>query len=162
MNNKRVKLAIATIVVSGSAAIGISQFTSSHEGRRYVAYQDSGGVWTVCDGHTKTVKHNYKYSDAECDALHKEDIDEASAIVNRHVKVELNLFQRAALVDFVFNLGEGKFKKSTLLKLINEKKYDAACDELLKWNKGRVNGNLVVLKGLDTRRKEERELCLNK
>jgi lysozyme len=31
-------------------------YTSSWEGRGYVAYQDVGGVWTICDGIIKGVK----------------------------------------------------------------------------------------------------------
>ena len=49
-------------------------YTSSWEGRRYVAYQDVGGVWTICDGIIKGVKKGDKATDAQCDAMLLEDI----------------------------------------------------------------------------------------
>lgn len=62
----------------------------------------------------------------------------------------------AATLDFVYNLGIGRYRSSTLKKKINEQDYQAAADELLKWNK--AGG--VVLAGLVRRRKAERELML--
>ena len=56
-----------------------------------------------------------------------------------------------AIVDFCYNLGIGRLQTSTLRRKINEQDWDAAKEELLKWNKG--GGK--VLAGLDKRRKAE-------
>jgi lysozyme len=56
-----------------------------------------------------------------------------------------------AIVDFSYNLGLGRLQTSTLRKKINEQKWDEACTELLKWNRG--GGR--VLAGLVKRRKAE-------
>ena len=61
-----------------------------------------------------------------------------------------------AIVSFVYNLGAGRLQSSTLRRKINAEEWDAASNELLKWNKG--GGK--VLKGLDLRRKAERALFL--
>ena len=49
------------------------------EGRRYVAYRDVVGVLTVCDGHTGAdIISSKRYSDAECNALLKADLQSCS------------------------------------------------------------------------------------
>ena len=62
--------------------------------------------------------------------------------------------QWAALISFTFNLGIGRLKTSTLLKMINSGLADSAGDEFLRWNK---DGGKVV-KGLTARREKEREV----
>jgi lysozyme len=74
--------------------------------------------------------------------------------VNRNVKVKLNQEMFDALVSFIYNLGETNFKKSTLLKRLNENKLMDAYYEFAKWN--RAGGQ--ELKGLTNRRKKEADL----
>ena len=59
-----------------------------------------------------------------------------------------------AVISFTYNLGSGRLKASTLRRKINAEDWDAAANELLKWNK--ANGK--VLRGLDLRRKAEAAL----
>ena len=56
-----------------------------------------------------------------------------------------------AVISFVYNLGSGRLKASTLRRRINAQEWDLAANEFLKWNKG--GGK--VLKGLDLRRRAE-------
>jgi lysozyme len=60
----------------------------------------------------------------------------------------------AALIDFVFNLGEGRLATSTLKRKVNAKQYDLVPQELMKWNRG--GGR--VLRGLSLRREAECQL----
>jgi lysozyme len=53
----------------------------------------------------------------------------------------------------VFNIGEGNFAKSTLLKKINAHDYLGASAEFLKWSK--ANGKVML--GLTRRRAAERD-----
>lgn len=57
----------------------------------------------------------------------------------------------AALVDFTFNLGEGKLRSSTLRRVVNEQRWDLVPAELRKW----VYGGGVRLNGLVRRREAE-------
>ena len=57
----------------------------------------------------------------------------------------------AAIVDFVFNLGAGSLKVSTLRRRLNDRQWGEACAELARWNKG--GGR--VLPGLVKRRMAE-------
>jgi lysozyme len=92
----------------------------------------------------------------QAETLLKMDLPEYEEPVRRLVKVPLNENQFSALVSFTFNLGEGNFGKSTLLKLLNQGNYKAAADEFPKWNK--AGGR--ELAGLSRRRAAERALFL--
>lgn len=60
----------------------------------------------------------------------------------------------AALVDFVFNLGAGRLRASTLRRKVNAGDWDAAKVQIMRW----VMGGGRVLRGLVRRREAERAL----
>ena len=125
---------------------------------RVMAYRDSVGVLTIGFGHTGSdVTEGKIISRAQAEQLLKEDLKEAETGVNRLVKVPLNDNQFSALVSFVFNLGAGTLEKSTLLKLLNQSKYQEAADQFLRFDK--AGGK--VLAGLTRRREAERKLFLS-
>lgn len=77
----------------------------------------------------------------------------------------LNLNQNKfdSCLSFIYNLGVGAFAKSTLKKKILINPNDPTIkDEFMKWNKARVGGQLMVLKGLTRRRVAEAELYFKK
>ena len=74
------------------------------------------------------------------------------------VKVELSQFQYDALVAWVYNLGPTNLKSSTLLKVLNEEKYNDVPAQIKRWNK--AGGN--VLDGLIRRREAEALLFQDK
>lgn len=127
-----------------------------YEGVRLKAYDDGVGVWTIGVGHTKGVKRGDVITMDQVDEFLRADLQEAEAAVRLNVKVPLEQCQFDALVSFVFNLGAGAFKGSTLLKKLNSGDYDGAADELLRWNK--AGGR--VLAGLTKRRISERIMFL--
>ena len=53
--------------------------------------------------------------------------------VKKRVSVPLTQNQFDALVAFAFNVGAYSFKKSTLLKLLNEGQYEEAANQLRRW-----------------------------
>ena len=85
------------------------------------------------------------------------DIKICEKALNRLCRVQLSQNQFDACIDFIFNLGEGNFAKSTLLKLINEKKYIEASNQFERWI---LDNNKKPLEGLKRRRKAEKELFL--
>lgn len=131
------------------------------EGFRAVAYLCQANVWTVGYGTTringKPVTENVKITTQEAELFLEQDLKVFEDAVNQNVSVELNQNEFDALVSFVYNVGVGNFKKSTLLKKLNASKKAEAADEFLKWNRA----NKVVSKGLTRRRKAERELFLS-
>ena len=141
-------LAIATIFIGGKDGV---------EGRKYEAYKDVAGVWTVCDGHTGTdIIRGKTYTDRECDRLLWNDLQPVKKTVDSLVKVPLNEYQRAALYSFTYNVGSGSFSKSTLLKKLNAGDQDGACEELRRW----VYAGGMKFRGLMNRRDMERSMCL--
>lgn len=86
------------------------------------------------------------------------DLGQFEKAVNMAVKVKLNQEMFDAIICLVYNIGETSFNASTLLKRLNQKDFSDATLQFLRWNKGRVKGKLVVLRGLVNRRKEESEL----
>ena len=129
------------------------------EGRRLTAYPDPGSKngepWTIGYGHTSdkfmAVRKGMTITPEQADAALAHDLGEVAATLDRLVKVPLNDWQRGALTSFVFNIGEGQFKGSTLLRKLNAGNYDAVPAELARWNKN--DGK--VMKGLTNRRAAE-------
>ena len=73
------------------------------------------------------------------------------------VVVSLTQNQFDALVSWVYNLGPTNFRKSTMLKVLNDGNYDEVPYQMKRWNK--AGGK--VLKGLVIRREAEAELFNN-
>jgi lysozyme len=77
--------------------------------------------------------------------------------------LNLNQNQFDSLLSFVYNLGVGAFAKSTLKKKILANPNDPTIkSEFMKWNKARVGGQLMELKGLTRRREAEAEMYFKK
>ena len=89
------------------------------EGCRLEAYQDAAGVPTIGYGHTKNVRMGDRISEYWAKEMLREDIEEAEWQV-KELNVARTEGQLDALVSFVFNLGIGRLKRSTLLKTIRE------------------------------------------
>ncbi|MCU7781966.1 lysozyme [Lelliottia amnigena] len=147
-------------IVGGSSAITIAAVMLGNadglEGRRYYAYQDVVGVWTVCDGHTGyDVRRGHRYTDKECDALLQTDLRGVASAIDPLIKVSIPEPTRAALYSFTYNVGSGAFASSTLLKKLNTGDVPAACKELKRW----TYAGGKQWKGLITRREIEREVC---
>lgn len=141
-------LAIVTVFLGGKDGV---------EGRKYEAYKDVAGVWTVCDGHTgRDIVRGKTYTDRECDQLLWKDLQPAKRTVDNLVKVPLGEYQRAALYSFVFNVGSDAFSKSTLLRKLNRGDHAGACEEMRRW----VYAGGMRWKGLQNRREMERSMCL--
>ncbi len=136
------------------------------EGLRLNGYIDDVGVPTIGWGHTGPgVQVGQTITTAEAEQLLKNDLKHFEEVVSRNVKVPLNSNQFSALVSFTFNVGEGGagadgFSNSTLLRKLNSGDYAGAANEFSRWNKGEVNGQIVELAGLTTRRANERALFL--
>lgn len=140
------------------------------EGRRLEAYPDPGTVndpikkgepWTIGYGHTgrmspPDVNPGDKITVAQADEYLLNDLNYTAERLRRLLKVELNDNQFGALLSFMFNVGEGTFKKSSVLTNVNSNNF------------GRVPGRLAlyrlangqVMNGLVRRRAAEGNLWL--
>jgi len=131
-----------------------------YEGLRLTAYPDpatGGAPWTNGYGHTKGVKKGDTCTKEQAEQWLYEDAMEAWTGVLSVVKVKLEQWELDALTSFVFNLGIGNLKTSTLLRKLNVGDRAGAADEFLRWNKAAGK----EMPGLTKRRTEERKLFLN-
>lgn len=135
-------------------------FLADVEGNKLKSYLDTGGVWTIGVGHTSDdvfeVGPNQHITHEKSMELLAIDVLEAEDAVDRLVKVPLNQNQFDALVSFVFNIGEGQFSDSTLLRKLNAGDYEGAAKQLPRWNKD--NGRTIS--GLTKRRLLEQSVFL--
>lgn len=114
------------------------------------------GTLTIGIGHTgPDVTPGMTITDAQADKLLAADLAQAEEAVSRLVTVPLSDPQFGTLVSFAFNAGVGAFTSSTLLKKLNQGKYDAVPAELMKWVKTTINGVKVNSPGLVSRRAQE-------
>jgi len=106
------------------------------EGFRSGTYTDVAGFATIGFGHKLTPGESYGagITKAQAEEILNRDVQVAEKAVARLVRVPLTQGQFDALVDFVFNLGEGRLSASTLLRYLNDGKYDAAAWQLLAWD----------------------------
>ncbi len=108
-----------------------------HEGLRLVPYLDARNppVWTVGYGSTTDVQPGERISQAQADERLKQDVKDAEDCVNRCVTVELTQNEFDALCSFVFNVGCGNFKKSSMLKYLNSGDFEATAYEFRRWTR---------------------------
>ncbi len=125
-------------------------------------YYDTVGVRTVCYGATAAdnVDLNRSYTAAECKALLAADLPKYDAQIQKCLSIAtynaLPPYRHAAMVSFVYNVGEGAFCKSTVRKDLDAGNITGACNALLLYDRG---GGRVI-KGLENRRQTERTMCL--
>lgn len=129
----------------------------------YRVYLDPVGIPTVCRGVTgPDVVRGRLYTAAECRVLEQKHLARAEASARRLIAGydQLNKWQKGALIDWLYNVGETKASSSTLRRKFAIGDVDGGCNELVKWIKGRINGELQVLPGLVDRRGATHELCV--
>jgi lysozyme len=99
--------------------------------------------------------------DSYWEARFKEDLEEAQLDVREELETQTTKQQIDALTSFVFNLGGGRLRTSTLLRWHNVRQFDRAAAEFARWNKATVGGVLVEVKGLTKRRRAEYNIYVN-
>jgi lysozyme len=130
-------------------------FITKEEGSRNKAYKDSKGLWTIGVGHLiKADKQHLitaTLTDQEVEDLLRSDLKWCSEAVESSVRVPLSQSQFDALYSLCFNIGEGAFRKSTVVRKLNENDLKGAADAIEMWNKPAV---------LINRRKREKAMFL--
>lgn len=145
--------------MSLSAALSGVFITAPSENKVNTPYLDPVGIVTACYGHTgPDVKNKSHYTDEECLDLLMKDLGKAEEDVEKVIHVPLNTYQKAALIDFDYNVGVTNFRKSTMAKLFNQGNYTEGCKQLVSW----VYAGKKKLPGLETRRDLELQFCLGK
>lgn len=142
-------------IVGATAAAALIALVGQWEGKRNDPYQDIVGVWTVCYGETRVEMR--RYTDAECKVMLADGINDfAKPVLARNPELKDRPNQLVAAVSLAYNIGARNYVKSTVARRFAAGDYKGACDAFLMWN--RAGGRVV--KGLDNRRRQERQICL--
>ncbi len=134
------------------------------EGCRLKAYQCSADKWTAGLGHTQGIEAGDQITLDQAADYFIKDVAQAEQVVNNAITHPPTQGEYDMMVSFVFNLGAGNFRRSTLLRKFNAADRVGACNEYLRWVY--VSGKNCRLKasncsGIVTRREIERNICLN-
>lgn len=112
-----------------------------------------------CNGDSSEQPYTSGITEADATKLLYAEASKYETELDNDVTVTLTQNQVDALISFIYNVGAGAFRKSTMLKLLNQGKYADAQAEFAKWDKAKdQKGNMIVLPGLTKRRKAEADL----
>lgn len=132
-------------------------FVAAREGCKLESYQDQGSVWTIGWGHTGLAIHGgLRWTEEQAKAALTDDLTEAAARlearIGRAIVNTLTENQYAALLSFVFNLGNGPDKPEwTIWKRLRAKQYDQVPVEMMRF----VYCRKLKVQGLVNRRAAE-------
>jgi len=148
-----VRVKVAGLVLSGATLVGIAL----HEGYRSDAYTPvKGDVPTIGFGTTEGVKPGDKITVERALIRLLKDASKFENAVKRCAPVPMYQHEFDAYVSLTYNIGETAFCSSTLAKQLKAGNYDAACKEILRWDK--FQGK--PLPGLTQRRQKEYKQCI--
>jgi lysozyme len=143
----------ALLALSASALVGIAV----HEGYRGEAYEPvKGDVPTIGFGTTEGVEMGDRITPERALVRLLNDANKFEKAVKRCAPVPLHQYEFDAYVSLTYNIGEGAFCRSTLVKKLNAQDYEGACAEILRWDKFKGKS----LPGLTKRRQQEFNQCL--
>ena len=161
-------VAVLAIVFGQGSALKTSEKGLEHvanqEGCRLAAYQCSADKWTAGLGHTGNIKQGTTITLEQAADYFIEDVAKAEKVVINAISQTPSQGEFDMMVSFVFNLGAGNFRRSTLLKKFNAGQNQQACNEYPRWvyvNGKNCRDEASNCKGIVTRREKERDICLN-
>jgi lysozyme len=127
-----------------------------YESLQLTAYKCPADVWTVGYGATgPDIVAGLVWTEEQANQRLIQDVNKFAQGVAK-ICPESTPLQHGAMVCLAFNIGLGAFKKSSVARLHNAKKYAEAAQAFGLWNK--AGGK--VLKGLVKRRAEEAAMYL--
>lgn len=147
-----------------AVAIGIlAVLWGGQEGTELKAYQDSIGIWTICQGDTHNVTPGMVETPEGCAARSGGIVKASLEAADRLVTVDMTYGQWVAYADFIGNAGEANFRKSSMLRHANAGRLAASCEAFRLWvfaggrDCRKRESNCM---GLVTRREIERRYCM--
>lgn len=156
-NNQRSPLAAKVIALSATSTLAaLAYLVPVMEGSSSKAYRDPVGIPTICEGWTEGVHMGEVKTPAQCAALIQPRLKDELAYVAQVTKGPLPPTRAVALADFVYNVGETTYSRSSVLRKLNAGDVAGGCQALTLY----VYAGKTYLPGLYSRRLLERQLCL--
>jgi lysozyme len=149
------RLPVLALRLSATALVGIAGW----EGYKSVAYIPVvGDVPTIGFGTTKGVKMGDTIDPVTALQRKIRDVEVFEGAVKQCVNVPLAQHEYDAYLSLAYNIGSNAFCRSTLVRKLNQKDYEGACKEILRWD----NFQGKPLAGLTNRRQAEYKQCIGK
>jgi lysozyme len=132
------------------------------ESLRLSAYLCQANKPTIGWGHTSGVRMGDRITEHEAEQFLTADLAIAEDDIDRNVTAPITSNQHAALVSWAINVGGAEVAASTLVRLLNQDRYDEVPGQLLRWIKvtDPVTKRKADSNGLRNRRKAEIALWL--
>lgn len=123
------------------------------EGLYLRAYRCPAGVWTIGWGATgPDIVPGLEWTREQCEGRLRRDLEQcARAALRCSPELALDRRRLAAIISFIFNIGAGAYRSSTLRKRLAAGDVPGARAQIVRWNK--AGGR--VLRGLTLRRQAE-------
>lgn len=147
----------AALVLAASTLVGLAVH-EAYRGDAYYATADekARGISTIGFGATEGVKPGDKTTPERALVRLLADAGKFEQAVKRCAPVPMFQHEFNAYVSLAYNIGEGAFCGSTLVRKLKAGDYEGACKEILRWDK--QSG--VTLRGLTIRRQAEYRECI--
>lgn len=129
------------------------RFIASQEGLSLVAYQDSGGRWTIGYGHLCCEHEAREINAGEALEMLRHDACAVAEAITRVLPDWITQWQFDALCSLAYNIGVGAFRNSFLVRALTSCDECSIADCWMVW----IDASGHVLPGLVRRR--ARELC---
>ena len=130
------------------------------EGYRQKSAQLADGRWTIGYGHTLTARAGAEVSEQDAEALLLYDLIAVAHSVNEWTYTPLTQNQFDSLCAFAFNIGVDNFRRSSVLRRVNEGQLLQAACAMELWRKADFEGERIVIDALVRRRSAEKTLFL--
>lgn len=159
----RIFAALLGAGVSTPVAFVATDHTVPSEGFMTELHLDPVGKATTGVGHLVLPGEKPKKTMTEQEVIDQFVNDWLKHTRQVHSKVKVPFrsdWMEAAVIDFTFNKGIGNLASSTLLKDLNAKRYDKACERLTDWVWATQNGKKVKLPGLVIRASAQYSYCM--
>ncbi len=146
---------VGTVLAIAATLPGFQQLHTSVEGLKLIAdyegcrlqpYQCSAGVWTDGIGNTSGVIPGKTITERQAAEGLISNVLRVERVLERCVKQQPPQKVYDAVVSFAFNVGTGNACSSTLVKLLNQRRWADACRQLPRWVyvKGVLNASWIT------------------
>jgi lysozyme len=129
------------------------------EGLRLKSYR-LAGQWLIGYGHAATAGPEMVIDEHAANQLLIADVRAAERAVRMTIEAPLTENEFAALVSLAYNMGEGAFARTEVVRRLNAGDRDGAAEAFAYLVTARIDGARVKLAALERRRAAERALFL--
>jgi len=136
------------------------ELVKSFEGLRRRAARLPNGRFVVGYGHIRSAREGAEITPEDAESLLRYDLLPIEAAINEWALAPLTQNQFDALVSLAFNIGLSSFRRSDVLRRINEGDMLRAAAALDTWRRVDLEGEPVIVDALVRRRAVEKALFL--